>query len=147
MPVPDLATRARGGHSARVPQQPIELILLRHLASRLAIPVFIVDAKGDMIYFNEAAESVLGRRYDEIRTMPFEEWSTAFLPRAETSPLAAEDLPLAVAVRERKPDHRDFEITDSEGNSRRIGASAFPIEGSDGTLAGAVAMFWEVGAS
>lgn len=130
-----------------MPQQPIELILLRHLASRLAIPVFIVDPNGDMIYFNEAAEGVLGRRYDEIRTMPFEEWTTAFLPRAESSPLSGDDLPLAVAVRERKPDHREIDITDAEGNPRRIGVSAFPIEGSDGTLAGAVAMFWEVGAS
>ncbi|HEX2221895.1 MAG TPA: PAS domain-containing protein, partial [Candidatus Limnocylindria bacterium] len=66
-------------------QQPIELILMRHLASRLAVPVFIVDAAGDMVYFNEPAERVLGRRFNEVREMPFDQWTTAFLPQGESA--------------------------------------------------------------
>lgn len=128
-------------------QQPIELILLRHLATRLAVPVFIVDAAGDMIYFNEPAERVLGRRYDEIRRMPFAEWTTAFMPHGEDDPLAADDLPLAIAVREGRPAHREIAITDGEGNRRRIGVTAFPVEAGAGERVGAVAMFWELDAA
>lgn len=125
-------------------QQPIELILLRHLASRLAVPVFVVDASGDMIYFNEPAEAVLGRRFNEVREMPFEEWTTAFLPSGEGLLLDISEIPLVAALRERAPAHRELDITDAHGASRRIGVTAFPIESSDRRQLGAVAMFWEV---
>ena len=127
-------------------QQPIELILLRHLATRLAVPVFIVDAAGDMIYFNEPAERVLGHRYDEIRRMPFDEWTTAFQPRGGETPLPVNELPLVTALRRGRPAHREITITDGEGNSRRIGVSAFPVEAGAGERVGAVAMFWELDA-
>lgn len=142
-----LASRGRGGHSAQVSQQPIELILLRHLATRLVVPVFVVDAAGEMIYFNEPAERVLGRRYDEIRRMPFEEWTTAFMPHGEEAPLTADELPLAIAVREGRPAHREITIKDAEGKSRRIGVTAFPVEAGAGERVGAVAMFWELEAA
>ena len=125
-------------------QQPIELILLRHLGSRLAVPVFIVDASGDMVYFNEPAEAVLGRRFNEVREMPFEEWTTAFFPSGDGQLLDPNQIPLVVALRQRKPEHRELDITDAHGNSRRIGVTAFPIESSDGRELGAVAMFWEL---
>ena len=125
-------------------QQPIELILLRHLASRLAVPVFVVDASGDMVYFNEPAEAVLGRRFNEVREMPFEEWTTAFFPSGEGRLLETNEIPLVVALRERAPAHRELDITDAHGASRRIGVTAFPIESSDGRELGAVAMFWEL---
>ncbi|MFO7533987.1 MAG: hypothetical protein R6W93_16140 [Candidatus Limnocylindrales bacterium] len=41
-------------------QQPVELILVRHLASRLAVPVFVVDPSGDLVYFNEPAPAIPG---------------------------------------------------------------------------------------
>jgi PAS domain-containing protein len=126
-----------------VAQQPIELILMRHLASRLAVPVFIVDAAGDMVYFNEPAERVLGRRFNEVHEMPFGQWTTAFLPQGENALLSADDLPLVIAVRRRRPAHREMVIVDGHGASRPIGVSAFPVEATDGRLAGAVAMFWE----
>ncbi|MBW2374226.1 MAG: PAS domain-containing protein, partial [Deltaproteobacteria bacterium] len=39
----------------------VELILLRQLASQLAMPIIVVDPRGDLLYFNEAAEAILGR--------------------------------------------------------------------------------------
>ena len=43
----------------------IEIILNRQLADCLSIPVFITDTKGTLIYYNEPAEEILGKRYDE----------------------------------------------------------------------------------
>ena len=41
-------------------QQPIETILMRQLASYLSVPIVVVDRDGTMLFFNEAAERILG---------------------------------------------------------------------------------------
>jgi PAS domain-containing protein len=123
--------------------QPVEVILVRHLASRLAIPVFVVDEVGDMVYFNEPAERVLGRHFDEIRAMPFEEWTTAFVPAGEGRQLAIEELPLVHALRQGVPAHRAMEIVAGDGVRRTIEVTAFPILAPVDRKLGAVAMFWE----
>lgn len=124
-------------------QQPVELILVRHLASRLGVPVFVVDPSGDLVYFNEPAEKVLGRRFDEIRIMPFAEWTTAFVPATEGRALAVEELPLVVAVRRAEPAHRPMAIVGADGVRRSIEVTAFPVLAPGDRLLGAVAMFWE----
>lgn len=126
-----------------MPQQPVELILLRHLASRLAVPVFVIDPDGDLIYFNEPAEAVLGRRFEEIRVMPFAEWTTAFAPSAHGRPLGAEELPLVVSLRRSIPAHGRVDIVSGKGQPRTIEVTSFPIVAPDSRLLGAVAMFWE----
>jgi PAS domain-containing protein len=123
---------------------PIELILVRHLASRLAVPVFVVDQSGDLVFFNEPAEAVLGRRFEEIRWMPFDDWTTAFLPSEGDHPLAVEDLPLVIALRRAVPAHRTFEIQGGDGQERTIETTAFPLLATGGELVGAVAMFWQI---
>ena len=80
-------------------QKEIELILARQLASSLAMPIFIVDPQGTLIYYNEPAEGILGRHFEETGEMPVQEWSTLFKPTDETDkPLAPESLPLVIAL-------------------------------------------------
>lgn len=125
-------------------QQSIELILFRQLATGLAVPVFLVDAAGDLVYLNEAAERLLGVRLDDVDQMPFGEWTTAFRPRTSGGASAqVEDLPLVKAINERQPAHGPLVITGSDGVERTIEITAFPLEGGRGRLIGAVAMFWE----
>lgn len=124
---------------------PVELILIRHLASRLAIPVFVVDRAGDLVFFNEPAEPVLGRRFEEIQSMPFDDWTTAFLPTGAQEPMAIDALPLVIALRRGIPAHRTFDIRAGDGILRTIEATAFPLVATGGELIGAVAMFWEIG--
>ena len=49
---------------------PIQIILTQRLASYLSVPVFLVDHKGDLLFYNEPAESFVGRRFDETGAMP-----------------------------------------------------------------------------
>jgi PAS domain-containing protein len=42
-------------------QHDVELILMTQVASYLATPIFVVDPNGDLVYFNEPAEQLLGR--------------------------------------------------------------------------------------
>lgn len=126
--------------------QPIELILVRHLAGSLAIPLFLVDPDGTMVFYNEAAEQVLGRRYDEAGEMSFAEWTTAFAVRdADGRALDINQLPLVRALRARRPAHYSFEITGLDGTPRSIEVSAFPLEAEGKRMLGAVALFWESG--
>jgi PAS domain S-box-containing protein len=131
-----------------VAQRSIELILFRQLATSLAVPVFLVDEDGDMVFLNEAAEGLLGIRFEDTDELPFETWTTAFRPRSiEGAEIGPEELPLVRAIVERRPAHGPIRITGSDGVERVIEVTAFPLEGGRGRLIGAVAMFWEDGAT
>jgi PAS domain S-box-containing protein len=125
-------------------QQSVELILFRQLATSLAMPVFLVDEGGDLVFLNEAAEQLLGVRLDEMDHLPLKTWSIAFRPRTpEGAFMPIEELPLVRAVRDRRPAHGVLAITDRDGVERTIEITAFPLEGGRGRLIGGVAMFWE----
>jgi PAS domain-containing protein len=128
-----------------MPQQPIEIILTRHWASYLAVPVWVMSETGDLLYYNEAAEAVLGRRFDEAGEMPGTELATIFQTTAEDgSPVESEAIPINVALLERRPAHRRLRFRSLDGVWRLVDAAAFPIEGQGGRQLGAVAIFWEV---
>ena len=63
-----------------MPQQEIEVILSRHLSEYLAMPIFIVNPDGDLIFYNEPAEAILGTRYSETGSLPASQWATMFHP-------------------------------------------------------------------
>lgn len=127
-------------------QRSIELILFRHLATSLAVPVFLVDEAGDLVFLNESAERLLGIRFDDIDELPFEEWSTGFRAReVDGTLLPPEGTPLVRALQERGPTHQQLVITGNDGVDRTLEVTAFPLEGGRGRLIGAVAMFWEPG--
>ena len=44
------------------------LILARELASNLATPTLIADADGTLVFYNEAAGTLLGKRFEELGT-------------------------------------------------------------------------------
>lgn len=121
------------------------LILARGLASSIATPMFVVDPEGDLVYFNEPAEEILGTTYAEEGEMSREQWGTAFKPQdlrtGEDIPL--ETLPLSLALTERKPAHKGIQITGRDGIRRPIAITAFPLWARADEFVGAVAIFWE----
>ena len=126
-------------------QKEIELILARQLASYLTLPIFLVDPQGNLIYYNEPAEGILGRRFEETGEMPVEIWSTLFKPTDETGkPLVPESLPLVIALTQHRPAHREMWIHGLDEVRRLIEVTAFPINGQAERYLGALAMFWEV---
>lgn len=126
-------------------QKEIEVILARQLASYLITPIFIVDPQGNLMFYNEPAEKILGRRYEETGEMRVEEWSTLFKPFDEQGhPLAPDDLPLVVALNQHRPVHRSFWIHGLDGVQRKIEVAAFPLIGQAQRFLGAIAIFWQV---
>ncbi len=129
----------------RAPQQHnLVLILARSFAAQLATAVFLVDAEGTVIYYNEAAELLLGQRFIEGAGMRPEEWSTVYRPRdgdGRTVPL--ESLPLGITMLKREPAHGVVTILGGDGVDRRIEIAALPLYAHTEDFVGAVALFWE----
>ena len=61
-------------------QHGIEMILMRRLAAQLTMPVVLVDPRGNLVFFNEAAAPVFGRRFNETGPIARGEWSALFRP-------------------------------------------------------------------
>ena len=125
-------------------QPNLVLILARDLADKLASAVFVVDATGRIVFFNERAEQILGESYAEVGRMRLEDWAVAWKPTDHAgAALRPEDLPLAIAIQDRKPAHRTFGIQSRDGTARTIAATAFPLFAHEDEFVGAAAIFWE----
>lgn len=125
-------------------QQEIEVILSRHLAECLAMPIFIVNPEGDLIFYNEPAEVILGTLYNETGVMPASEWTTRFHPvDQDGNSMPPEELPLIIALSQHYPAHKIFWIVGSDGNLREIEVTALPLIGQADRFLGGIAIFWE----
>jgi PAS domain-containing protein len=125
-------------------QQEIEVILSRHLAEYLAMPIFIVNPAGDLIFYNEPAEAILGTRYNETGSLPASEWATKFQPTDhDGNPLPPEELPLVIAITSRQPAHKIFWIRGLDDTLREIEVTALPLIGQADRFLGGIAFFWE----
>jgi len=125
-------------------QKDLVLILARDMAARLATPMFVVDAVGTLVFFNEGAEAILGQTFADIGEVDVERWTAAF--RSVTSegvPIAREELPLGIALLEGKPAHRTLDLIGADGVQRKVAATAIPLQRHPGETVGAVALFWE----
>jgi PAS domain-containing protein len=125
-------------------QKPLELILARNLLSSISTPAFLVDAEGTLVFFNEAAGALVGRRFEETGAMRPQEWGEAFGPFDDSGrPIPWDHIPLTVALQQGRPMHARMNIHNNAGEMREIEVSALPILGTGG-FHGAMAIFWPV---
>jgi PAS domain-containing protein len=123
----------------------IEVILSRQWADSLSTAVFIVDPEGNLIFYNERAEALLGLRYEETGVMPVAEWSSIFTPKDDDgNELPSEDLPLVKTLTVKRPSHGEFWIKSLKGVEYKISVTSFPIMGRPDRFLGAIAIFWKM---
>ena len=126
-------------------QKDIEMILMRQLASCLATPVFIVDLLGNLVFYNEPAEAVLGLHFEHTGPMSVSEWAAMFHPFDEDEKaMPAETMPLVIVLKTQRPAHKRFWIRGLDGVKRQIEVTAIPLIGQGKQLSGAVSFFQEV---
>jgi PAS domain-containing protein len=131
-------------HNQRMPQRDIGLILMRQLADGLALPVWLSDENGDLLFFNEPAERLLAQRFDDVGNLSLDDARRILSFRdPDGHALPADQTPLLVALREGRPVHRRVWIVGLDGRDHEIEVTAFPLLGGGGHLIGGVAMFWE----
>jgi PAS domain-containing protein len=126
-------------------QHPVEIILLQQWASLMAVPVWITDADGRLVYYNEPAETIVGVRFDDAGELPAEDLVDRFeMCDVDGTPLSNDDRPLMIALTKQKPAHRRMRILGSDRQWREIEVTAIPINGEGNRHLGAMATFWEV---
>jgi PAS domain S-box-containing protein len=128
------------------PQKNLVLIMAREFASKLATATFLIDATGRLVYFNEAAEGILGRSFAELGELGESDWAS-LLPVEELdgTEMPMEARPAAIALRERRPAHHTFRFVALDGRKHAISATAFPLLASPQEVVGVVSIFWEIG--
>jgi PAS domain-containing protein len=125
-------------------QKDLVLILARDMAARLATPMFVVDAEGTLVFFNEAAEALLGQSFADIGEVSADHWAETFRSVEEDgTPIPRADLPLGIALMQGKPAHRSLDLIGADGVKRHLAATAIPLQRHPTQTVGAVAMFWE----
>ena len=127
--------------------QPIELILARNLVSAITLAAFLVDPDGKLVFFNDAAGELVGRRFEEVGRLRQEEWASEFGPFDEFGKLMpTEDLPVTLALRKGLPAHDRFRISGGGEDLTEVDVSALPLGSADG-FKGAIVVFWRTAGS
>jgi PAS domain-containing protein len=126
------------------PQKNLVLILAREFASKLATATFVTDAVGNLVFYNEAAEELLGRAFADVGELPASEWSSAFLVTdVDGTPIPLEEIPGGVALLERRPAHRELRFTALDGIPRQVSVTGLPLLSHADELVGSVSLFWQ----
>jgi PAS domain-containing protein len=127
--------------------RPIELILARNLLSSLSTPAFLANRANEVIFYNDAAGALLGRRFEERGTMSADEWLTDFGPLDERGePIPLEEQPVTIALRDNRAAHARHRIRSLGGAVHIVEVSGMPIIGAGGFY-GAMVFFWLSGES
>jgi PAS domain-containing protein len=123
----------------------LPLILARELASNLATPMFLLDADGTLVFYNDAAALLIGKPFAELGAIPAGEFGAVLeLTAPDGAPIRRRETPAGVAFFERRPAHRTLVATSYNNIRRVVEATAYPLFGSAGEMHGVVSVFWEV---
>jgi PAS domain-containing protein len=122
--------------------QPLELILARNLVSAITLAAFLVDPDGKLVFFNDAAGKLVGRRFEEVGRLRQEDWASEFGPFDEFGKmLPTEELPLTLALRDGLPAHDRFHMSVGDQELVEVDVSGLPLSTADG-FKGAIVVFW-----
>jgi len=126
-------------------QKSLVLILARELATNLATPIYIADADGDLVYFNEPAEQIASGRFADRGETSITDWVKLLAPETlDGRPLTREEMPGGIAFAERRPAHGTMRVTGLDGSRHTVETTALPLFGPDGEFHGIMAIFWEL---
>jgi PAS domain-containing protein len=121
-------------------QQSLQLILARNLISNLSTAAFIVDTAETVVFYNEAAGEFLGMRYEETGKLALDDWRAAI--GASEGAIPDEQLPISVALRERRPVHITTRVRPGDSAEQSIEMLALPLIGTEDQHEGAIGVFW-----
>ena len=129
---------APGGNGPSLP-----LILARELAANLATPMFIIDSAGMLVYYNEAAEVMLGKPFAELGQVTANEFGAMLeVAHPDGAPMRRRDTPAGVAMFHRRPAHLTVQASTLDGRRGTFEVTAYPLFGRTDEMHGVVTVFW-----
>jgi hypothetical protein len=122
----------------------LPLILAREFAANLATPMFLIDAKGVLVFYNDAAALLLGKPFAELGEVPAGEFGAVLeLATPDGEAVRRRDSPAGIAFFQQRPAHASVVATAYDGVRRAYEATAYPLFASEGDMHGVISVFWE----
>jgi PAS domain-containing protein len=122
----------------------LPLILARELAANLATPMFLMDEAGTLVYYNDAAERLIGKPFAELGEIASSDFGAVLqLSEPDGTPLRRRDTPAGIAFFQRRATHRELLATGYDGVRRHVQVTAYPLFGAADEMHGVVNVFWE----
>ena len=110
------------------------------------MPTFIVDGEGNLVFYNEAAEPIIGRSFAEVGELDAVELvRTIDIANLDGEVLEAHDRAIGVALFEGRPTHATRRLRGIDGVWHTVEVTAFPLMTGQDEVGGVVAIFWESG--
>ena len=109
-------------------QKDVVLILARELASNIATPMLVLDETGTIVFFNEAAERILGATFESVGEVSPDEYDAKW---ATTDPdgneISLRHGPMARVVSDHTPAHRVIRVRGLDGAWHLIETTVYPL--------------------
>jgi hypothetical protein len=106
--------------------------------------MFLLDAEGMLVYYNDAAEQLIGKPFAELGEISSADFGDALqLSEPDGTPLRRRDTPAGVAFFQHRATHRELLATGYDGIRRRVQVTAYPLFGTTNEMHGVVNVFWE----
>jgi PAS domain-containing protein len=123
----------------------LPLILARELAANLSTAMFLLDATGTLVFYNDAAEIIIGKPFAELGEISAADFGELLrLADPDGTPLRRRDSPAGVAFLEHRPSHRVLAVTGFDTTRRLVEATAYPLLGAADEMLGVVNVFWQL---
>jgi PAS domain-containing protein len=123
----------------------LPLILAREFAANLATPMFLLDASGMLVFYNDAAAVLLGKPFMEVGEISSIEFADVLQTTTlDGMPLHRKDSPAGIAFFEQRPAHQMLYATGYNGVRRAVHSTAYPLFGTEGNMHGVFNVFWEL---
>jgi len=106
--------------------------------------MFLIDGDGMLVFYNEAAEVMLGRPFVEIGAVTANDFGAMLdLADLDGESLRRRDSPAGIAFMKREPAHRMLVATTFDGTRRKFEVTAYPLFGRTEEMHGVLTVFWE----
>jgi PAS domain-containing protein len=127
-----------------VQSQRLLIVQARNLITNLALPAALTDAEGQLLFFNDAAGELLGRRFEEVGRLSREDWAREIGPFDDQGrAVATDELPIANVVNTGRPAQGRYHLRLDRQELREVEVSALPLA-EPGFLEGVLLVFWPV---
>jgi PAS domain-containing protein len=118
--------------------------LAREIVQHVPTPMFVLDAVGTLVYFNDAGAKLIGKPYSEIGPIGAAEFGDVLqLTSTSGELLRRRDSPAGIAFFQNRPSHQRVVVTGYDGVRRTVDASAYPLLNERGDNDGIIAVFWQ----
>lgn len=126
--------------------RPLELVMARQWVALLTSPVLLFDATGSLAFFNEAAQVIMGRSFNECGALKPAEWHAMFRIEDASGTLVPQgQSALDEALTADGARQLTLLLRGLDGQRRQVGLATFPIRGLDRSKVGVMALLEQVG--